>query len=279
MSITFTNLRNLGRTSHWRSTVALAILVPGCGALAQTTGAATASTTPPPEPAKAITSQNLQDRPYSTSWPAPDFPSTSRKAKQFTVEYVYRYAQSDYTPAAKITAVKRAESRNDTPEHLLVACISAQQSLDYDWWLSLWDARSQAMITDLAKTQKHDAAYWKAAWQRGLEGKTVTLYSRLELPNDIVLEYRVGPVVQTMPGLQTIPMPMRREGGKWLLTLELNDSGFVPFLGQDAYNAPIGFVPDPKYSGNSAPVAALKSQELFFRDQTRGSQSATEFVW
>ncbi|HEY4358884.1 MAG TPA: hypothetical protein VGN16_24265 [Acidobacteriaceae bacterium] len=229
--------------------------------------------------AKPITSQNLQDRPYSAGWPAPDFPSSTRKARQFTVEYVYRYAQSDYTPAAKITPVKRGESKNDTPEHLMIASISAEQSLDYDWWFSLWDSRSQAMITDLAKTQKHDAAWWKAAWQRSVAGKTVTLYSRLELPNDIILEYRMGAPVPATPGLQTIPMPMRREGGKWFLTLELNDSGFVPFLGQDAYNSPLDFVPEPKYSSLPAPVAALKSQGLFFRDQTRGSESATEFVW
>ena len=92
-------------------------------------------TAPKPVP---ISSANLADRAYSDAWPKPSYPASDREPKQFTVEYVYRYVQSDYKPPVTLPVVRHSEAQTDTPEHTLIAAISAVKTLDFDWWLSLW---------------------------------------------------------------------------------------------------------------------------------------------
>ena len=267
--------------------LALLVLLPSAAIHAQTAPATTApsraaasSQVGPATAAKAggISSQNLIDRPYSEAWPKPGFPIGDRQQKQFTVEYVYRYLQDDYKPAVTLTQVPRSAAQQDTPEHTLTALITAIQTLDYDWWLSLWDTRSREIFEQQAKEKKFDAAWWKTRWQRSFQGKTVVLVSRLETVSDIILEIRVGP--QT-PGQPTPlnPFTFRLEQGKWYATQELGDSGFLPFFGQDTMTQNLDFTPDPRYSQHEEPPVVGKSQSLFFRNQTRGESSATNFVW
>jgi hypothetical protein len=227
---------------------------------------------------KPISADNLTDREYSNVWPKPSFPSSDREKKQFTVEYVYRYAQSDYKPAVAIPQITHAQSQTDTPEHTFIAFISALKSLDYDWWLSLWDTRSQQMFREEAVSKKQDAAYYKAQWQHQFGGLPVTLYSRVETVQDIMLEYRIG--VQK-PGQPTplYPAPMRNESGRWLLTRELGDSSFVPFLGQPVISGPLDFMPAPAYSGQPVHPVVTQSQDLFFHNVGLGTSSATSFPW
>ncbi len=261
---------------------AVSSLLPGPRAYGQT---------PTPQPAPAIdpatglpkgmipiTSANLTERAYNDAWPKPSFPATDRQKKQFTVEYVYRYVQSDYTPAVVVPQVRHSEAQADTPEHTFVAFISAVKTLDYDWWLSLWDTKSQQLFRDEATTKKQDAAYWKGVWQTYFPGKAITLESRIETVNDVMLEFRIGPVVPGRSGgLQ--PAVMRREGGRWVLTRELGEYPFLPWMGESAVSMPLDFMQVPEFSGKPLPPAAATGQSLFFSNQTRGEKSATDFVW
>jgi len=231
----------------------------------------------PPYP-KGISSNSLLDRTYGPAWPKPSFPSSDREKKQFTVEYVYRYVQSDYTPAVDIATVTKSQAQTDTPEHTLVALISALKTLDYDWWLSLWDTKSQELFRDEAKTKKQDAAYWKPIWQANFVGKPVTLYSRLETVFDITLEFRVGAQQPGHPS-NLFPVVLRFDGGHWVLTRELGDSSFLPWMGRPTLSVNIDPIPVPEYSGKPVDPVAIKSQGLFFHNQSRGEDTATDFVW
>jgi hypothetical protein len=267
--------------------LALLVSLPAAAIHAQTSAA-----TPAPKQATApsqagpsgalkaggIGAQNLIDRPYSSMWPKPSFPTGDRQQKQFTVEYVYRYLQDDYKPAVTLTHVPRSAAEQDTPEHTLAALITAIQTLDYDWWVSLWDTRSREIFEQQAKEKKFDAAWWKARWQRSFQGKTVVLVTRLETVSDIILEIRVGPQTPGQPSPLN-PFTFRLEQGKWYATQELGDSGFLPFFGQDTMTQNLDFTPDPHYSQRDEPPVVGKSQRLFFRNQTRGESSATDFVW
>ena len=227
---------------------------------------------------KGISSNNLIDRAYGPAWPKPSFASSEREKKQFTVEYVYRYVQSDFTPAVEIPTVRHSEAQTDTPEHTLVALISALKTLDYDWWLSLWDTKSQELFRDEAKTKKQDAAYWKPIWQSTFVGKPVTLYSRLETVFDITLEFRIGAQQAGRPST-LFPAVFRFENGHWALTRELGDSSFLPWMGRSAMSVNLDPIPVPEYSGKPLDPAAMKAQGLFFNNQSRGETSATDFVW
>lgn len=244
----------------------------------QTTGKAAAQAPGLPGIHKPISAENLTEREYSNAWPKPSFPSTEREKKQFTVEYVYRYAQSDYKPAVDVPQITHAQSQTDTPEHTFIAYISALKSGDYDWWLSLWDIRSQQMFRDEAVSKKQDAAYYKAQFQSQFGGKPVTLYSRLETVDDVLLEYFVGPKQVSRPAM-LYPAPMRNEAGRWLLTRELQNFPFVPFLGSQTLRSSLDFVRIPPYSTQPVPPEAVQTQELFMRNQIRGADSATNFPW
>jgi hypothetical protein len=248
---------------------------PASSAPAQTAQAPQAAQ---PASPKAISSSNLLDRPYGGNWPKPSFPSSDREKKQFTVEYVYRYVESEYTPAVEIPTVLKSQAQTDTPEHTLIALISAMKTLDYDWWLSLWDTKSQELFRDEAKTKKQDAAYWKPIWQAGLVGKPVTLYSRLETPFDITLEFRIGAQQPNRPST-LFPAVFKYESGHWALTRELGESSFLPWMGRPTLSLNIDLIPVPEYSGKPLDPAAMKAQSLFFTDQARGEDSATDFVW
>jgi hypothetical protein len=233
------------------------------------------------DPAKGmipITSANLTDRAYTDTWPKPSFPATDREKKQFTVEFVYRYVQSDYTPAVVVPQIKHAEAQTDTPEHTFVSYISALKTLDYDWWLSLWDTKSQKIFRDEAANEKHDAAYWKSLWQTYFPGKQVTLESRIETVNDVMLEFRVGPQVPGKSGgLQ--PIVMHREEGRWVLTLELSNYPFLPWMGQSTITGTTDFTQLPAFTTNPVPPQIIQAQSLFFSQQPQGATSATDFVW
>jgi hypothetical protein len=258
----------------------LATLLPVSQPATAQTAAKRAPAPPAPPLAldKPISADNLTERGYTDGWPKPSYPSTDREKKQFTVEYVYRYAQSDYNPPVAVPQITHAQSQTDTPEHTFLAFMSALKSQDYDWWLSLWDTRSQQMFRDEAVAKKQDAAFFKAMWQQQFAGRPVTLVSRLETVGDIVLEYRLGVAAQ---GKQAplYPAPMRNENGRWVLTRELSDQAFVPFLGQQTISGPLDFEPAPGYSGRPQIAVVTQSQQLFFRNVGKGTSSATSFPW
>jgi hypothetical protein len=204
-------------------------------------------------------------------------PISKAQPKQFTVEYVYRYQEMTYTPEVPLVAIDRKRASADTPEHLFVALVSSMKTLDYDWWLSLWDAKAQENLKEGEKTKAQGAAYWRGLWQGALEGQSVTLVKRLQMPNDTILQFRVGPHKPAGDGL--IPAVMRYESGHWQLTSELDDNQFLfNFLyGVPKVSMQANWVQTETYSGQK--LWQQDAQAQFFKMEPKGADSATEIVW
>lgn len=220
---------------------------------------------------------NLAERPYNIFMPAPSFPTSPRRDTQFTVEFVYRYAESQYTPPVLIPNIPKEKEALDTPEHAFEAVISAARSLDYAWWLSLWDAKSQVMFQNDANVNKRDANFWKEHWRSTMQGKTVFLQKRLELVNYVILEYSVdsGP----KPSQALMPAVFKLVDGKWRMTQELADSTVLFLIGQGqaSVRGDASFAPIAAYSGRPAPLES--QQRVFFEEQPKGLQTGTKLIW
>jgi len=206
------------------------------------------------------------------------YPVSKAQPKQFTVEYVYRYDEMAYTPEVAFTPVERKNAVDDTPEHLFAALVSAMKALDYDWWFSLWDAKTQEQLKDAEKTKGQGAAYWRGLWQGALEGQSVTLIKRLQMPHDTILQFRLGQRNTQGPDA-LVPAVMRYDSGHWKLTAELNDDQFLfNFLyGVPKVSMQANWVPTEKYSGQK--LWQQEAQAQFFKMQPKGADSATEIVW
>jgi len=205
------------------------------------------------------------------------YPIAKAQPKQFTVEYVYRYEEMAYTPEVAFTAIDRKHSATDTPEQLFVSLVSSMKTLDYDWWLSLWDAKAQAALKDGEKTKGQGAPYWRDLWRGALEGQSVTLVKRLRMPNDTILQFRLGP--HNPAGDALIPAVMRYEEGRWQLTSELDDNQFLfNFLyGVPKVSMQANWVQTEKYSGQK--LWQQDAQAQFFKMEPKGANSATQIVW
>lgn len=267
-------------TNHFmRAAAALALLTATAGYTQQASPAAPPANSAGQKNANHIIDlrQGLSTRPYSPLLPEPSYPSTPRRDEQFTVEYVYRYAESDYTPEVVVKTVPKAAARQDTPEHAFIALISATSALDYDWWLSLWDKKSQEMILAEGKQRGQDAAYWRSVWQR-TNGPASTLVKRLETPANVILEYREG---QREPGKPEglFPAVFKLQDGKWLLTRELSDSLFFPYSlqGGNSFAISTFLVPSVAFSGQHTPFQQI--QDLYLRNQPAGLDTATRTIW
>jgi hypothetical protein len=242
-----------------------AVFLSSCAAVAQT--------------ASPITNPPAADKPAAVSpvLTKSSYPIAKAEPKQFTVEYVYRYEEMEYTPEVAFTAVDRKHSAADTPEQLFVALVSSMKTLDYDWWLSLWDAKAQAEMKEAEKTKGQGAPYWRDLWKGALEGQSVTLVKRLRMPNDTILQFRLGP--HNSAGDALIPAVMRYEAGHWQLTSELNDNQFLfNFLyGVPKVSMQANWVQTEKYSGQK--LWQQDAQAQFFKMEPKGADSATQIVW
>jgi hypothetical protein len=218
-------------------------------------------------------------QPYTAYFPAPSFPTTARNQQQFTVEYVYRYYTAAYNPPVAIHAIPKTEYKLDTPENVLIAQISAASSLDYSSWISLWDGKSQQLFQQEAVSRKHDEAFWKNVWQKAYQGHDITLVKRIETELYVILEYRIGPApAQNQPDT-LLPIVMKSEGKKWVVTRELDGSGFFPdsLLGGtiSSTSAQLGPAPDSPQPA----VSFASAQRQFLKNEPRGAQSATQMAW
>ncbi|RXH58432.1 hypothetical protein [Granulicella sibirica] len=221
----------------------------------------------------------LTPQPYKGLFTKPSYPTTERKQNQFTVEFVYRFFEQAYSPAVPIHVQPKSASLSDTPEHVLVAQISAATAMDYETWLATWDTKSQQLFHDDAVTYKHDPAFWKRLWQRAYQGREITLVKRLETGQYVILEYRIGPPPAPGKPDQLLPGIFKLEGERWVSTRALDDSGV--FAAFDAGGNPVAqlidFEPVPAFSGQTTNFT--EPQQLFFKNQPHGAQSATRLVW
>lgn len=228
--------------------------------LAMTVAACAQTTVVPEQPATAgqtmaIDSQHMTERPYNASLPKPIFPSTPREQKEFTVRYIYDYAESTYSPPATLPTITRLQFDRSTPEGALIALVSAMQEGDYDGWLQCWDQESQKAFTDA----KQDAASWKKNAQASIAGKTVVLVYRIELTSYVILDTRlVSGKNQSLP----FPSVFRNVNGKWFATNALGSNNFLGYwqpgvAGIDNRTSP---VPAAGLTGISAQVADAQQQ-------------------
>jgi hypothetical protein len=183
--------------------------------------AAPAVTTPAAK--RSYTAKDTAQRPYSPALPAPLYPSTPRKQSQFTVQYVYNYAQSNYTPAVTLPLVSRAAAKRDTPEAALIAFYSAMRSGDYEAWLQCWDEPSRRDLVAKTKEQKNGPEYWRALWRQFYTGRRFVLMDRLETVNYVILDVQIedpNKPGQNMPDSEVL---VGHEGQWWVSNAFTND--------------------------------------------------------
>lgn len=228
-----------------------------------------------PAPAQAEGGQQITPQPP----PEPPFHTAPPEKKQFTVEYVYRYTERLYTPSVPLKNVAQSAATYITPEATVTAMISAMQSLDYDWWLSLWGTQSKNLLVQESNTLQHDANFWQQFWKRSVVGQPVTFVKRLEAQQYVILEVRLGPAPP--PGARDLLMPivLKLEGPRWVLTREIDNAGFFPgaSLGQATQSFPAGFGRSTEFGGQANRF--LQAQAYFFREQPGGADSSTKVVW
>ncbi len=171
-------------------------------------------------------STDIAKRPYTSALPAPLYPSTPRKQSQFTVQYIYNYAQSSYSPPVVLPLLSRGAGKHDTPESTLAAYYSAMRSGDYEGWLQCWDEPSRKALEARTKQQKNGAEYWRALWRQYFANKRFVLKDRLETVNYIILDTDIEDPAH--PGAkQPDSEVLTSKLGQWYLTNEFTDDGLV----------------------------------------------------
>lgn len=179
-----------------------------------------------PQYTHSYSAKDIARRPYSPAIPAPLYPSTPRKQSQFTVQYVYNFAQSTYSPSVTLPLVSRASVRRDTPEAALTAFYSAMRSGDYEAWLQCWDEPSRRDLEAQTKEKKNGAEYWRALWRQFYAGKQFVLLDRLETVNYIILDAAIDD--PTKPnGRQMDSQTLVGHEGQWWVTNAFTNDGLV----------------------------------------------------
>ena len=175
----------------------------------------------------------MATRPYSAFIPAPLYPSTPRVQKQFTVEYVYNYAESAYTPPVALPLTGRGAAKRDTPEAAAAAFYSAMRSGDYEGWLLCWEPTSRAALVAMTKEHPEGAEFWRAGWRKAYTAKNIVLVDRVETVNYIILDTRTIDAAKPGPG-ENHTLTLVSTGGAWLATNQFSDDG----LGERHYAPP-----------------------------------------
>jgi hypothetical protein len=223
-----------------------------------------------PGQVKSFDSQHLTQRPYDASLPKPIFPSTPREQKEFTVRYIYDYAESTYSPPAALPTVTKLQFDRSTPEGAMTAFVSTMQEGDYDGWLQCWDEESRKAFTDAAKTGKQDAAYWKKVWQTAVAGRTITLDYRLELVGYVILDARMA--MPGKPPSELFPTVFKNVSGKWLATTGLGTSIFLGDWRPGVAGIDNRVTPQPLAGATGGWVQQAEAQQQFLKQHATRSE-------
>ena len=135
--------------------------------------------------------------------------------REFTVQYVYDYAYSTYTPTVSLPVQPREQAKLDTPEGAMIAMMSAVRTGDYDGWLKCWDDKSRAKFAEAAKQEHRDAAFMAQSWQKSFGKKDVLLIARIEGSAHHLLGQidRGEPDFAPQPDLGLLDLLIEHEGG------------------------------------------------------------------
>lgn len=169
------------------------------------------------DPARRVfDAQHLKDRPYSGNLPKPQYPSSERVQRAFTVAYVYDYAYSQYTPAVELPVVAKSLAKRDTPENAAIAFFSAQRSGDFDAFLQCWAEADRKRIEAMVTSKQIDKAQLLAKWKQFYTNRTLQLYDRIETTGYVILDVKVpGPRISELPAV------FKLVDGEWMVTNEL----------------------------------------------------------
>jgi hypothetical protein len=207
---------------------------------------------------------HLKDRPYDGNLPKPIYPSTDRVQREFTVQYVYGYAYSSYTPAVTLPILGRAQVKYDTPEDALIALLSATRTGDYEGWLACWDEPARQQFIAAAKDRKQDAAFWQKVWKQFFGSvKEIVLVDRVETVGYVILDAR-------MTGAMALPVPtaFKHVDGKWLATNELGSDPMLMNFRSDLAGVVQRVSPQPTKSLVDGYSKQAEAQQEFLRSHT-----------
>ena len=211
-------------------------------ALLLLTVSGSAQTTPGPAPAgikgskpaqalapadmRRYSNADIAQRPYSTLLPSPLYPSSPRVQKQFSVQYLFNYAESAYTPPVPLPRVARASANRETPEGALSAFYSAMQNGDYEAWLECWDDPSRKELEAETKKSPKGAEFWRANWRKDFPGKRFVLLDRLETVNYIIFNVRIEDSAKPATSDNDQEILVAHQG-KWFVSNAFSNDGFV----------------------------------------------------
>lgn len=231
-----------------------------------------------PAPAKIGVSPNATPTSPSGLVPAPVFPVSKRETKQFVVEYVYDYAKMDYTPAVRMTPVKRETANYSNPEEAFTSFYSSIQALDYDWWITNWDAASVQMIKDRDAKLNRGADFWRQAWEKSFKGKSITLLQRIETRVYVIILYTVTDPAKANAQVHKSMLVLKREGDRFVATQELGgDEFYHNYLeGRDKLTRNVELEKTKEFGGDG--FRQQVPQREFFAAYPKGTEKITHVV-
>lgn len=165
---------------------------------------------------KVFDAQHLKDRPYTGSLPKPQYPSSERVQRAFTVAYVYDYAYAAYTPAVELPVVAKSLVKRDTPENAAIAFFSAQRTGDWESFLQCWADADRKRIQAMVTGKQLDQPALLAKWKQFYTNKTVQLMDRIETTGYVILDLKIPG-----PGGGDLPAVFKLVEGQWMVTNEL----------------------------------------------------------
>jgi hypothetical protein len=266
-----------------------------CGVAAMLTPATlvgqTSSAAPPAKPAgtqavapsqavppKKLDNKEIAQRPYNAVFTKPQYPSTAVQQKQFTIQYVYNYAESTYTPAVPLPTVARASAKFNTPENALIALYSAMRSADFEGFLNCWDEASRAGFEAQSKSSPQYKQKLLANWKTIVADKPAVLTHRLDTVNYVILDA----VIQNAfgPGKPFDDSEVLVfEKGRWVLSNQFQTDGLITQHDLKAKGDKVTYDFDlrPLLPEGGAGTAANHAQEEFLKAHNKMS-TVTETV-
>lgn len=226
----------------------------------------------PAGPPRKLDNKEIAQRPYNPIFTPPQFPSSQRQQKQFTVQYVYNYAESTYTPAVPLPSVAKSAAKFDTPENALIALYSTMRNADFSGFLNCWDEPSRAALDAQMKASPPAKQELLAAWKNLIAGKTILLTHRLETVNYVVLDA----VVQNAygPGRPFADSEVLVfEKGRWTLSNQFQTDGLITQHDFKAEGDKVTYDFDlrPLLPEGGAGAAANHAQEAFLKTHNQRS--------
>jgi hypothetical protein len=146
------------------------------------------------------------------------FPGSPPRNHQVVMEMVYEYTIRDYAPPVRVAVVPRDASSTATPEDAAIAHLSALQSLDYEWWSSLWTESSLVKMAEIDKAEKRGREFWIEAWERAFRGRAFELTQRLDTGDYVIIVYRE----QGRPDAYPLKVVLKHEKEGWRATQDLS---------------------------------------------------------